>query len=184
MIILCDVDGVLANFVGKVCDSIPNGKYLSTDFRSWDLRETITDEAQWSDLYQAMRRPSWCQSIPTYANTHGFVLELRKNNEVLAVTAPLANAEHWTGEREKWLSKFGFAHDEIIFCPGRHKRLIAGAVLIEDNRQTINQWVHETGGVGILVNQPWNQGFIREGVYRVGSYNEALRVIRNEGEAR
>lgn len=187
MRILCDVDGVLADFVYHACTTI-NKKmphivpYLPAHFTSWQLEETLSPYAA-EVLREATCKKGWCDTIPPYKQSTDFFHELKKEGDVRVLTAAVGDSDHWIVERKAWL-KFWFSVDQedIVFCPGKEKRFHFGDLLIEDRLDTCkdfaNQWGH-FGSKALLIDRPWNQGATPFGVYRCSSYAEILELIKS-----
>lgn len=177
--ILCDVDGVLADFVGRACKTIwmhTELSYQASDFTHWDLGKTLSPEAN-TALSALMTEEFWCDGIPMYPGAYDFINELKGLGDLVAVTAPLASSQFWLQERANWLKAAGI--DDVIFCPSKKKKLIEGHFLIEDNLATVNDWVYarEDSRIAILIDRPWNQGDVEADVVRVKHYADALNVI-------
>lgn len=180
-LILTDVDGVLADFVGHACKTIYNTigeAYTPRDFEYFEMSKTLSDEAV-KVLHQATCTQYWCSGMPAYVGASEFISALRDIGDVVALTAAVGSSDHWINERKEWLAEgFGFIQEELIFCPGPLKQYVAGNILIEDRLDTCTQWAERNDtGIALLCNQPWNQGPTPFGVYRVSSYREALALI-------
>lgn len=174
MIILTDVDGVLADFIGELCRyHLPNHK--PKDFTRWKLEENLgTVDRVYAE--QAIRSPGFCEGLRMYPGAKGFLEKLRKKGTVIAVTA-CTPTRHWPGERIEWCTRRGFSRNEIILSPGPLKHLVFGDYLIEDRLDTAIQWQDNNPyGQAILIDRPWNQGSTYA-VERVHSYREALDAI-------
>lgn len=173
-IILCDVDGVLADFIGELCRKALPGR-TPKDFTRWKLEENL-DTVDTAYAEQTICSPGFCEGLPLYPGAKGFLKSLRKVGQVIALTA-CTPTRHWPGERIEWCVKRGFDRQDIILCPGPRKRLVFGHYLIEDRLDTALQWQDKNiFGQAILIDRPWNQGNTH-GVKRVHSYNEALNAI-------
>jgi 5'(3')-deoxyribonucleotidase len=183
--ILCDVDGVLADFMGEVCLKLaPHGHgYQVDDFRHWDLNETLSVPAQ-RDLLTILSEPGFCQSLPWYDGAKDFLGELHADGaRVYAVTAPFDGSPFWAYERKNWLGPH-LDRKRVLSVSGEAKHLVRGDVLIEDHPKTAHDWLQSNrDGIAILVDRPWNGPAAKEWhchhrMYRVKSYAEALTTIR------
>jgi len=174
MIILTDVDGVLADFIGELCRcALPNHK--PEHFTKWKLEENL---GKIDMLYaeQAIRSVGFCEGLKMYPGAKAFLAKLRKKGTVIALTA-CTPTRHWPGERIEWCVKRGFGRNEISLTPGPLKHIVYGDYLIEDRLDTAIQWQDNNPyGQAILIDRPWNQGQTYA-VERVHTYREALDAI-------
>ena len=188
MIILCDVDGVIANFVGGVVEFLKSRGFQKqeSDFTEFDMSQAMTPDQKASFSFLGTQN-GFCTSIPWYPQAALFLKVLLDLGTVYALTAPW-KAPTWESERREWLSHV-LPSDRMISCPPSAKHLIRGDVLIEDHPGTAAKWSHENPrGVAILLDRPWN----REGsatwaaaslegntakVRRVRDYKEAIHAI-------
>ncbi len=184
MIILTDVDGVLADFVGGIClELAARGHDKSPgDVEHWDLAESFTPEELRASL-EIMGQPGFCHSLEWYEGARKFVLELTGIGEVHAVTAPFRNGACWMHERMGWLSG-AIANDRVHFVSGKYKHLVRGDVLIEDHPKNAHDWLESNPkGIAVLVDRPWNSPAAKEfwphsRMFRVRSFDEALQVLK------
>ena len=187
--ILCDIDGVVADFVSAACHTIdPNGDaYVPEDFKHWDMSKTLTIAAQ-DILDVATCEQHWCYRIPEYQGSRNFMKRLKELGDVRALTAAVGNSKHWINERKAWLYECsGIVEKHIVFCPGEEKQFHSGDVLIEDRLETCVQWAARwrdpkdtgyDGGRAILIDRPWNRGPCTPGVFRAYNYDAALLMIK------
>ena len=189
MIILCDVDGVLANFVGGVVEFLKSRGHTKeeSDFTEFDMSQAMTLD-QLAVFSYLGTQSGFCTSIPWYPQAALFLKILLELGKVYALTAPW-KAPTWESERRAWLSHV-LPSDRMISCPPSAKHLIRGDVLIEDHPGTAAKWSRENrGGEAILIDRPWN----REGsatwaaaslegdtskLLRVQNYKEAVNAIQ------
>ena len=152
--ILCDVDGVLASFVGGLIRShgwdIPHGGYASWNYH----RELgMTDEEMW----RPTREPGWWENLEPYPGAQEFVSGLRKLGHVIFCTSPgLHHA--CASEKIVWLRKHGFMDEfknDYQMGPKKELNAASGAVLIDDSNLNVGKYT-EAGGYAILYPQPWN----------------------------
>jgi 5'(3')-deoxyribonucleotidase len=181
--ILCDVDGVLLDFIGALCTQL-NARGFSrvpADVKHWDLRESFTSEESRETL-RIMGEPGFCHEIPWYEGAKDFLTALKVEHEAHILTAPF-DSPSWIPERKASLAPWFWA-DRIHFIPGKWKHIVSGDVLVEDHPGTAAEWVfHNPQGIALLIDRPWNQPGCKEWVpdsriYRVKSYQDALTTIR------
>jgi hypothetical protein len=163
--ILVDVDGVLANFVGAVCQglqawsgpsrrpSVVPLRYRPELFREYDMRKALTEREQ-EEMHRMCSSPGFCSGLEWYEGAKDWLAELRLLGHVTALTAPYGNSPHWTEERREWLR----GHvDAVTFCHKERKADEPGDILIEDRLETCVEWSKRQGKRSIVVDRPWNQ---------------------------
>lgn len=177
--ILCDVDGVLADFVAHIRDKCN----VQSEVREMDLRLSLTEE-ELQRVHLMAQEPGFCEDIPWYEGAEEFVQVLLKLGELYVVTAPWDSAT-WAHERKKWVSKH-LNPGRVISCGSSAKALVRGNVLIEDSPSTCHAWLEANpDGFAILrdlpINRPGTQTFDCVGdhprMLRAESYEEALGML-------
>lgn len=155
-----DVDGVLADFVGRLCERMrERASWLPitpADVTTWDLRQCMTPQAyEVSDA--VMHEPGFAYSLDVYEGAKELVDACRARGHVVALTAPLTGSPTWDQERRAWLvERLGFSPRDVVFCPSQHKPRFAADVLVEDCPSTLTAWreVHRDSWA-FLVERPW-----------------------------
>jgi len=163
-IILLDVDGVVADFVGKVRSTVAAVGHHDLLVDRFDFTSKLQDDAP--DIYKHYRTESaaanWCSSIERYRGAVAFVKALRKLGDVVAVTSPLSHCPTWAYERKEWLvERLGFKSDDIVSI--KRKDLVVGDFMIDDHYGNIEAWytrwrgAHNDGHArSILVGHDYN----------------------------
>lgn len=190
--ILLDVDGVIADFVGALCELLKcNGVALSVeDVKCWDLAELSKswpedDRKTLNKLITQTDGYTWHDLIQPYPGSRAFVNRLSNfgKREVLYVTSPLG-VPSWHNAREDWLQQhFGAKRDQIIFAHSAAKKHVAGAMLIEDRYDTCLNWVQQdpTRKAYVLA-RPWNTNNIGPQSYRYSHHRVKLAQIYGDVE--
>lgn len=155
-IIGLDVDGVLADFVGKVLyyqNSVFKTNFKHSDITSYDI-ESIIGESNFHTALELMQNnhdAKYFNLLP-YANT--LVSELRKIGRVVFTTAPCPYYRGWADDRFFWLkNNFDATRSDILSISD--KTLFAGHVLIDDSPHNIQSW-QSINKPGFQIAQPWN----------------------------
>ncbi len=183
MIVLTDVDGVLADFVGGLCTALALRGFLRTpsSIQHWDLSLSLGPE-ELRAAHDAMSSPGFCYGLAWHEGARRFLHELHGLAEVHALTAPFRNGSTWIQERMSWLA--GDIHAERVhFVSGKYKHLVRGDVLLEDHPETAYAWCEaHPNGVALLIDQPWNrpgskEWHVHRNLYRVESFNRALEIV-------
>lgn len=176
-VILLDVDGVLADFVGGLCRALaPHGHdVLPEDVRAWDLTQALPAPAA-RCVPKILSNPGFASGLAWYHGAREFLAECR---DPWIVTAPYTKSATWVSERLAWLVPAVSPH-RVIFADGRAKPRVHGDVLIEDNAETAHAWAaRHPEGLALVLARPWNadmQGALN--VHRVRDFDEARRAIR------
>lgn len=160
MIVLLDMDGVIADF--NVAALIAFG-FTESEAKKrvenwtpgvWSVEDEIGREK--GELWKviANNKRFW-EDIPIYNYTKKFIKELKSNHDVYICTSPSPHHDCPTGKL-KWLSNhnLGLSRNVVIT---KHKHLLAcpNKCLIDDTDTKINKFV-EHGGNGVLFPQRWN----------------------------
>jgi 5'(3')-deoxyribonucleotidase len=185
--IICDIDGVLADFNGALSKALaaegclhPSGRpYCDDDYSQWELVKCIEPQHKRA-LERISTRPGFCTTIERYEGAQRFYKALRKHGRVMAVTTSW-KAASWDQERYDWLVSFGFADPEVYLVRSHEeKHAIPCDVVIEDRLETLQGWPE--GPMRILVNRPWNQQpeykDLEQGIMRVHNYAHVIAFVK------
>ncbi len=179
MRILCDVDGVFADFTTHALNSLgdlaPEGG--ADAITNWDILSLLSEEGR-ETCYRLWREAGWCSGLPLYQESLGFYEKLSSLGKVIWVTAPMVDAPYWTHERTLWLQKhFGAELDDIVFT--HDKSHVWGGVLIDDKVENVEKWSRtHPQGLGLLWDQPYNQKWSpSRNSLRVRSTTEVVSAI-------
>lgn len=181
--ILCDVDGVIADWLGKVLETAQAicGRTLRHDeVTSWLRIENLSNrlgmtKEQRRSLYDALAAPGFCSSFEILGDRllHNLI---HNGNEVLYVTIPWKSSKTWCHDRWRWLLRHGFTDDTDSIIQVPNKKYIWGDVMIDDKPENIHGWTKEWGGgIGLLWDQPWNQHDTQ--LTRVRSWIEVHNIL-------
>lgn len=152
--IFCDVDDVLADFVGAALELIGRGKdrHLITE---WDMPKCLSMDASTFWLSQDLEEEFWLKLQP-YPGISKWVENLRGLGDVYFCTRPSSHvncASHKLLWLEQHLGKG--ARDNAILCQKKH--LLAGPkrLLIDDCQAHVEAW-RDAGGDAVTFPQRWN----------------------------
>jgi uncharacterized HAD superfamily protein len=155
LVIGIDVDGVLADQIRDVLPRIKarHGVALTrADIIDWRLPIASTDIAQEIELAQQDRR--YVLRMRSHDGARRLLRFLYKHNRVLVVTARSDASRDWTRE---WLNKNWLRYDDLETSGEAKKSAHGITVLIDDYLGNILEFLQNTNGVAVLVDQPWNQ---------------------------
>ncbi len=145
--VLLDVDGVLADFIGRVCATIYNLSGLERTPEQVTEFDFCRSLALPADVARLVKRhiseePGWWSSLEPLPGAVEGVARLREVADVYIVTSPWNSCRTWLHEREAWLAThFGIPHSRVIACSAKH--LVAGDMLVDDKTETCAAWEHE-----------------------------------------
>lgn len=175
--VLIDCDGVITDCIGYLCERLPNR--WPDEFKAWELEATLTP-SEMKKAHRLMRTKDFVRSMPAYPHALKFLADLRKDHQVIALTANFDGSRHWANERIAWLrEEAGFMSSEIVVCPASEKVYHAGDWLIEDRLSTVNEWSFQQYERGVIIDRPWNQGSTQVTVTRCKTYASALKVVNS-----
>lgn len=185
-IILLDVDGVIADFTGKVLslgDTVFGTSFTFQDVKTWDLFSLFSPE-QAQVLTNYICAEKFCYGIEVLPGAKEAVAKLRELGDVYAVTAPWWDSKHWLYERTEWLKKhFGFSNGSIVHTGAKH--LVRGDVMIDDKPENLYDWSNKVKGLSILIDAPYNQlikspnpGFEDKALVRAKTWDEVILYVK------
>ncbi len=165
MQILCDVDGVLADFTGHLLDRAEVKSLAREDVTQWDLFALMSPADKVRAL-SVLTDPDFWRSQPLIPDAREGVEHLRARGEVYFVTAPWWPCREWADVRAGWLREhFGATHKEIVVTEAKH--LIAGDILLDDRPETVRTWGRRwPEGRALLFDATYNQGQVGAGLER------------------
>lgn len=139
--ILCDCDGVIADFAGacleliEAATGVPRTK---EEIKEHDIFGSLGLKHMKHILDSAVERGGWCLGIKPYNDAKCGIDMLRSHGEFIIVTSPM-HARHWMYERTVWLEQyFNIPSEKVIFA--REKQHIVGDVFIDDNYTNVVNW--------------------------------------------
>ena len=155
-VMLCDVDGVLANFAELLMKVLYRPIEDAETITEYDLQKTLSPEEH-ERIVRLLEMPIAPLAMAPHDDALRFVQAARAQNiQVLAMTScPLP----WVASRTQWLAEcFDFHSDEILFIPRDLKKLVRGDMLVEDHLPTVAEWIDlNPKGSALLVDRPWNR---------------------------
>lgn len=161
MIILCDVDGVLASFLGSVIRSL-NEKvegyhkpFKLEDVTEWDIAKCLDVDA--SDIYALAGKQFFCEDLEVLPGALEGVELLRRYGHVYFCTSPIWSSEYWMHERVRWLKRHFDARPQDVIMTSA-KSLICADLLIDDKPKTVEGWIQSwaSPAEAVLWKATWN----------------------------
>lgn len=161
--VFCDIDGVVADFVGGACKAHgrPNPfTHPGTSRTSTGVFELIdiwgiTKEQFWKPI-DALGAGFWKRLERTEEASEIFTLAKSLGSNLAFLTAPSDDPGCVPGKRS-WVEK-NYPGTPVIFASAKAKQLLAhpGALLIDDKDSNCEEF-YKAGGNVILVPRPWNK---------------------------
>ena len=156
-VLLLDVDGVLADFVGGTIRTLRSvGVDLSReDVTAMDIFKG--DKAlEAAFKHKLSTEGGFCSRLEPLHGAAEFVERARDVYDVVIVTAPY-DVVGWCDERIAWIqAHLGLPRSSVVFA--HRKELVAGDALVEDSARNASKWAKaHPEGSAILVDQPWNR---------------------------
>lgn len=145
--VLLDVDGVLANFIGKVCDTIREiggGDFTPDHVTEFDFAKCLMAHGMSAGAAMETKRiiserPGWWSSLEPFPEAQIGVAHLMATADVYIVTSPWNSCPTWLHERESWLKRyFAIPHSRVLACSAKH--IVAGDIFVDDKTETLRVW--------------------------------------------
>jgi hypothetical protein len=156
-VVLCDVDGVFANFVDGAL-SAHKSPLTHDDIVEYDMAKLmgISDREFWVPI-DAQGDDFWRELDPY--RWHKVLYEALKARvpRVHFVTQPSWSHHAYAGKKQWFDEHFGRSFRELSLTKGKELMSKPGHVLIDDSPFNVKKFREvENGGEAILFPQPWN----------------------------
>ncbi len=179
IIILIDVDEVLADFQGAAFDVIARvtgRRHSREECKQWEMFGQFLQPEERKPVFAEIRKPGFCSALSPLPGAQEGVKRLQELGEVYAVTSPF-RSEPWVHERTKWLEDhFGIQESNVVFTSA--KFLVTGDVLLDDRPDHILKWeAKHPHGHGLLWHLP-NTAGQHDDIDRVHTWDEVIRRVR------
>lgn len=164
MIVLLDMDGVIADFVGGANKA--HGYREDLDWTKWSAG--LSSEEFWEPINACS--PEFWRNLEPYPWTNLLTKSLMHHfNDVYICTSPAH--EPCSSAKVEWVREHLPEYYHRRFVITNHKHLLAGpdTILIDDSDHNILKFTR-AGGHGVLFPQPWNKW--RDSI----AYSPAARV--------
>jgi len=155
LVVGVDVDGVLADQITGVLRRLRERdgiKLAYTDIKHWRLPVGSSDIAKEIELAQQDRQ--YVLRMRTHPGARRLLHFLYEHNRVMVVTARADQSREWTRE---WLNRNRLWYDDLETSTEAKKSLHGTKVLVDDYLGNVMEFLENTHGVAVLVDQPWNR---------------------------
>jgi 5'-nucleotidase len=174
MIILLDVDGVLADFHGGILSLIQdlfNLHLTINDFKNWDYTSALKSEKQKQILREQVKQPGLISRLSPYSEAVEAVGKLRRLGEVICLTSPNHSVPTWIPERYEWLERHFKIPPQDVTLTGK-KHLVDGDIMIDDHPDNVLSWIERhPAGAGFMWDRPYTKN---NRAPRIDNWNEII----------
>jgi 5'(3')-deoxyribonucleotidase len=183
-IVLCDVDGVLANFTDPIlahCNVLTGKSHKFEDVKHYSI-ELLYPELGAHKVFEPVLKQGFCLGIRPLPGAVDGIQALREHARVLIVTSPWYSSKFWHYERTQWLmSMFNIQPTDIIFTSQKH--LVRGDSFIDDQVGHVGQWAKANRfRPAFLWAQPYNEGApLRHNCVRVSNWDAVVEWAKGFG---
>lgn len=187
--VLCDIDGVVGNFLSLYLDALnicfPDYKiprdWVNDHFeiyRSLGISKQMDDE-----IFKFIKKPGIAKCVDLCRQAKFGVLSVAEISDLYFVTKPIKGSASWCGDRISWLqTHFG---DELAskYVFTRNKEIVDGDVLIDDKISNCEKWLDvHNNSVAICWSQVYNAGIIESGnfyngMFRTNRWSDVIKII-------
>ena len=158
--VIVDVDGVCADFVGSVIDSIDHllGPRTHAEIKTYDFMGQLPRVTRLFLDTECLVDASWWTHIAPIPLAQEGVASIReKGSRVLFASKPWIGCWGWCEARRVWLGNhFGVERGDIWF--GDTKADLCGIRLIDDNPEQVSAYAKAHGPASaLLFDAPYNR---------------------------
>lgn len=156
-ILLVDMDGVLADFVGGVVARMPLYG-LDHDTADPDTYGYLRRDFSAATINAIIRRPGFFRELKSLPGGVETVKQIEQQTlyDVFFVSTPLPNSPHNWGEKRDWIATH-FGREWVgRLILAEDKTLVRGDILIDD-RPDVNRGKYTPEWTHWLYDQPYNQ---------------------------
>lgn len=188
MRIVCDMDEVLADFVGAVLkrwNAVQGLSLTRENVTGWNMPEVLGMKGEHEGLMDEwMGEKGFFRNLqPTPGAIEGFKTLLKNHDVVIATSIPSV-AVHAFEDKRAWLREHIPEFDLHKFIACSSKGWINGDILIDDGGHNIKAWAESLHAHAIVPDCPWNRDlplwlWRRTDVWRVSSW---LQIVEAVGE--
>jgi len=171
-ILLCDVDGVIADFTQSLLRTI-NSSVAYGEIVAWDLFSLLPPHEKRVAL-DVLKDPKWWANQPTIYKAQRSIEELRKNNwDVVFVTSPWLDCKEWAYTRTQWLkTNFDAPATNVIIAA--RKELFVGDAFVDDRDENVQKVLNSGHVPNVMIyDAPYNAAF-KAAAIRVVNWDDIL----------
>jgi 5'(3')-deoxyribonucleotidase len=161
MLYLVDMDGVITDFVGAVCEE-HNDNVRPEDITKWDLSEFGIKNETW-------QKPGFFRNLKPFAGAVETLWKMHQLGDKLWIVTNAMGIDYIEEEKAAWVREHIPFVRGIVFTDQKHT--VPGDVLIDDSPEFLNSYP----GTTIKINHPYNVDV--EADYAFDSLADAAKQI-------
>lgn len=182
--VLCDVDGVIANFTQLYVSAAKAAGVLPENFSSdwqpetWQISKSLgLTRNGIAATHRVLDSPAAASMVNAYPGAVQGVKKLAGASNLYFVTSPVDTNPTWCFDRRNWLIKlFGHELGEKVIFTG-HKHMVRGDILIDDKIDNLEGWQKAwPKGIALCWSQKYNQKW--HGA-RASDWDQAMRYLQH-----
>lgn len=137
--IILDVDGVCADFIGAVLDTVGN-PFPRDAIKRWNFFDMLDPDVK-RVLFSRMRDPLWWAQLDPVPGAMAGVRRLRgAGYHIVFATVPWRECSSWANARLEWLYHY-FSDIPYNAMLGERKDLLRCRAIIDDKAETIDRCI-------------------------------------------
>jgi 5'-nucleotidase len=173
IIVLCDLDGIVANLLGEWLKRY-NEEYkasLTVDqITHFNIHKCVPIG---QEMYKYIRSPGIYSVLEPLPGAIEALKELNNTTDLLILTTP-SNAPESATEKIFWCRKYlPFLHRKQIMLAAR-KDLVYGHYLIDDSPEHLEKWKYAWCNTTLTIDYPYNRGIHVD--VRAKDYNDTAKA--------
>lgn len=179
--VLCDVDGVLADFLTEFLEfgnTLTGVRYKKEDIKKWDIFSYF-DEENCKKCIKHLSDPGFAARLKVYPGAKPALKAIKELADLFIVTVPVYTSLTWVYERTGWLKEhFGIESKHIVYTAS--KELVSGDIFIDDRPEHTSAWKeHNPNGIAVLWSQEYNKQHDNTCDYRINDWNKLIQIVKN-----
>jgi 5'(3')-deoxyribonucleotidase len=150
-----DLDGVLADQIDGVLPRLKERYGIELTYEDvihWRLPVGPSDIA--TEIVEALAERDYVESMPVHVGAVAMLDDLGAHFNVVVLTAREGKTLDWS---RAWLSNNGLKFDQIVGSTEAKKSRHGVAALVDDYHGNVDEFLRNTRGAAVLVDQPWNR---------------------------
>lgn len=184
--LLCDVDGVLANWMDAVNDVIEraSGRRITPEeCGGWLRLSNLGFSKTEKDFIECeLNSPGFVENLaPLPGAIDGLQRVVAETGCQLFIVTAQWDSETWLAERKRWLKKHGILKPGVAFAATREKWGVAPGLLLDDKIQNVLDYnTKAVGGRAVLWKTEFNAvDPARKFTKEVGNWDEVLKEMKD-----
>lgn len=165
MRIICDMDEVLVDFMGKVLgrwNNINGTKFTREDITAWRMENIlgrdITGRSADGLIDEWLAEPGFFEKMdPLPGAVEGFQKLIDLGHDVIICTSVPEIAENAYDGKRRWMRKYFPKWSMKNFIASSRKEIVEGDIIIDDGSHNLIPWHRAKKAGFLLYDAPWNR---------------------------